>query len=678
MGKGGGDRRGFAAGGSSRPKPASSAARSDLAGTLLHAMALIRQGRLQDAESLYRQLLAAGVENDEILCNLAVICGATNRWEEVIHLCEQLLNQQPDHLQACTNLAAARLNTGSPEAAIALLRRAIRIQPTAGDAHINLGKVLEQTGALEEALHHYQEGLRHEASHGEGLRQVGVCLRKLGRLDEATLQLRHALSRNPDAAETLGELAITLYEAGDLQAAINAYQETLRRRPDEASHHSNLGIALVEKGSIREAIRHFEHAIAFAPDNPEHHYNSSMAYLYLESEYHTGWQRYEWRSRLLHNPIRPDTIPPGDIWDGTPLSDADSLLVVSEQGFGDTLQFMRYVKHLRATTEARISICAPSKLHGLIVASGVSEQPLTPQQASQHRGAWIPMMTLPGRLGVTPADVLWSQPYIHPAPQLVRRWAEQLNAEQRPLIAIHWQGNPDHENTVTRGRSLPLQCFSPLLENSPVSLLSLQKGFGSEQLQSCCFRDRFVSCQDLIDATWDFHETAAIIANCDLVITSDSAVAHLAAGMGRTTWLLLKKVPEWRWGLEGERSFWYPSMRLFRQQQAGDWQELMQRVASALRQFCGGPATVGGGRSVNAEILAPISLGELIDKITILELKRQHLSGQALQHVTSELVALTSTLKRLRIRLKSQHLTDLRKVNATLWRIEDEIREMER
>ena len=123
-------------------------------------------------------------------------------------------------------------------------------------------------------------------------------------------------------------------------------------------------------------------------------------------------------------------------------------------------------------------------------------------------------------------------------------------------------------------------------------MLSLQKGFGSEQLQTCSFKDCFVSCQDQINDTWDFLETAAIIANCDLVITSDTSVAHLAGGMGKTTWLLLKKVPEWRWGLAGDTSFWYPSMRLFRQQQRGNWDEVIERVAAELQQqFWGASGT---------------------------------------------------------------------------------------
>ena len=172
----------------------------------------------------------------------------------------------------------------------------------------------------------------------------------------------------------------------------------------------------------------------------------------------------------------------------------------------------------------------------------------------------------------------------------VREWRQKLAHEQRPIIGINWQGNPQPNQKPGRigtgdFRSLPLEAFAPIPGKTNVSLLSLQKGYGSEQLEECSFRHRFVSCQEEINQTWDFVETAAMIANCDLVITSDTSVAHLAAGMGHPTWLLLTKVPEWRWGMEGDTTFWYPSMRLFRQQERGNWAEVMERVATALQEF---------------------------------------------------------------------------------------------
>ncbi|MFM7087667.1 MAG: tetratricopeptide repeat protein, partial [Cyanobium sp.] len=219
----------------------------------------------------------------------------------------------------------------------------------------------------------------------------------------------------------------------------------------------------------------------------------------------------------------------------------------------------------------------------------LDDAPLTPSQAQGLReGVWLPLLSLPQFLQVTPEHPLVTEPYIATTEEHQGRWQALLADEERPIIALNWQGNPEHEKTNSRGRSLPLETFAPLAGLPGVRFLSLQKGHGSEQLESCSFRDRFMNVQAQVDAAWDFLDTAAIIACCDLVITSDTALAHLAGGMGKTTWLLLKDVPEWRWGLQGETIFWYPSLRLFRQRQRGDWAEVMQRVVSALQAFCAG------------------------------------------------------------------------------------------
>ena len=186
---------------------------------------------------------------------------------------------------------------------------------------------------------------------------------------------------------------------------------------------------------------------------------------------------------------------------------------------------------------------------------------------------------------------------------------------------------------------------------------------------------------------WDFLETAAIISNCDLVITSDTSVAHLAGGMGKTTWILLKNIPDWRWGLEGDTTFWYPSMRLFRQQQRGNWDEVLERVVEALQLHFKDTSTPHQALKAPQDaikpkplqdILAPISLGELIDKITILQIKIQHLQGTALENVKKELEALESTLNKLQLNIEPKLIQRLKDVNQDLWQIEDDIRDQER
>ena len=565
------------------PKQQITKSSADHAAKEQQAVALINQGKLQEAEAIYRDLIAAGTRNHIVYGNLAAICGMRGRFDELIEL----------------------------------LKKALELKPNYPDAHNNLGNALK--------------------------------------------------------------------EQGDLDAAIASYNTALQLKPNYPEAHNNLGNALNEQGDLDAAIASYNTALQLKPNYPDAHWNSSLTML-LGGDYKKGWEKYEWRSQKKDT-SKPHAQPKCSLWDGLKPDPGSQVLLISEQGLGDTLQFMRYAIALREQG-AYVSICAQAKLHTLIQASGIDASPLTPQQANKiSDGQWIPLLSVPRHLEVSPGNPVITEPYIKTTDELTSKWQGILNSEKRPIIGINWQGNPEHEKTNSRGRSLPLETFAPIAQHANASLLSLQKGFGSEQLKTCSFQDRFVSCQDQINETWDFLETAAIIENCDLVITSDTSVAHLAGGMGKTTWLMLKKVPEWRWGLEGDTTFWYPSMRLFRQRERGDWNEVMERVAEALQKHFGNgsvptqPAAVPQP-SIKPEpiqdIQAPISLGELIDKITILQIKTEHLQDTALENVKKELEALETTLNNLQLNIDTTLIQHLKEVNQDLWQIEDDIRDQER
>ena len=326
--------------------------------------------------------------------------------------------------------------------------------------------------------------------------------------------------------------------------------------------------------------------------------------------------------------------------------------------------------------------------HTLIQASDIDSSPLTPEQADQvSEGQWLPLLSVPRLLEVSPSNPIVTEPYIKTTEEFNTKWAEILGGEERPVVGINWQGNPNVEKAELRGRSLALETFAPIASKIKTSFVSLQKGFGSEQLATCSFKHRFVNCQEQINQTWDFLETAAIIANCDLIITSDTSVAHLAGGMGKNTWLLLTKNPEWRWGIEGDKTFWYPSMRLFRQKERGNWNEVIEQVAEALETHFRNSSKLSKLKvspkpvikpQLIQDILIPTSLGELIDKITILQIKTQKLEGVALENVNSELAALEKILNNLQIKIEPTLVQHLKDINQELWRIEDDIRHQER
>ncbi len=194
---------------------------------------------------------------------------------------------------------------------------------------------------------------------------------------------------------------------------------------------------------------------------------------------------------------------------------------------------------------------------------------------------WIPLLSLPKYLHVSPQNPIITQPYISVPDQLLKKWQNLLAVDKqdnKPIIGINWQGNPSVEKTALRGRSIPLESFAPIAKKMKAKFVSLQKGFGSEQLKDCSFPEAFVNCQSQVEQILDFEETAAIIASCDLIITTDTVVAHLAGGLGKKTYLLTQYVPDWRWGLEKETTFWYPSIKLFRQTRRDDWNSVINRI----------------------------------------------------------------------------------------------------
>ena len=512
----------------------------------------LQQGNLEGAEIIYRALLEEGVISHPILSNLAGVC---------------------------------LMREGKSREAATLLRKAIAINPNDPKDHSNLGTALVQQGDLQGAVDSFSTALTIQPNDAQTQSNLAAALFERGDTEAAIDAYGQALAINPDCSEVYYNLAIALRERGDLEAAIDAYGQALAINPDYSEVYYNLAIDLRERGDLKAAIDASRQALAINPDYPDARRNLSLLLL-LSGDYENGWKEYEWRLRAKGVKLL-NANPQVERWTGSNLSPDGRLILVSEQGLGDTLMFMRYVLHL-SNTGRLVSLCAPTKLHGLIRASGITTMIHSPEETSQlTTGKWLPLLSLPGYLQVHPDQPIIDTPYIQVPAQQVEQWHQKLVHEQRPVIGINWQGNPGVEKTSLKGRSLPLEAFATIMETTTVTFLSLQKGFGSEQLADCPFRHRFVRCQEEINRTWDFVETAAIIANCDLVITSDTVVAHLAAGMGQPTWLLLTTVPEWRWGMEGDTSFWYPSMRLFRQRERGNWQEAMDRVATALAAFVG-------------------------------------------------------------------------------------------
>jgi len=487
------------------------------------ALQLLLQNRTAEAEALYRQLLP-GATDASVPANLGAICGASGRIDEAVALLEEALRLDPNRLSALANLAEARCQKGEWQQAEPLLRRALEL--------------------------------------------------------------------NSNHLQALNLLRSLTSHAGDTQEAIALARRVAALTPEAPEAHYNLGVELKAAGELAEARARYEQALHLRPGFADAEANLSMILL-LQGEYERG---LELREARLHktNPVRPIVEPPLPRWD--PAQPVEGpLLVVGEQGLGDMLQFLRYVHPLQHGG-MEVWLCLPAKLVELARLSGLAATVLSPAElegrsSKGQPACWVPLLSLPWHLKVTPQSPLLNAYYLQSSPLRRLHWQRVIGSAASaagvglalPVVGLHWQGNIEAANL--QGRSLPLEAFSPLAALDGLALLSLQKGYGSKQLQQCSFRDRFLGCQSEVDACWDFVDTAAMVLACDLLITSDSALAHLAGGLGVPTWLLLHHIPDWRWGLEGERSFWYPSLRLFRQRQPGDWPEVIERVTVQLRAW---------------------------------------------------------------------------------------------
>ena len=316
----------------------------------------------------------------------------------------------------------------------------------------------------------------------------------------------------------------------------------------------------------------------------------------LSGDYKNGWEKYELRSKKQNKPATPHALPKCNQWnEEIAPNQANQLLIVTEQGMGDTLQFMRYVKIMRQQS-AKVSFCAEQKLHALIQASGIDPSPLTPQQGNKFTdGQWIPLLSIPKLLKVSPNNPITTEPYIKSTDELNEKWGEILTERPIPTIGINWRGN--RSDASKQSRNISTRSFRKIVEAYTGNFVCLQRGAIASEIEQIT-RDSKTAPHQLeilriadSEKPEDLLEYAAIITNCDLVITTGTTVAHMAAAIGIPTWVLLPKVPDWRWGLEGETTFWYPTMRLFRQKNRGDWNEVIERVAEALQERFRGIST---------------------------------------------------------------------------------------
>jgi tetratricopeptide (TPR) repeat protein len=595
-----------------RTKAAPGAGDLDRARTLIEqANALVEQGRFEAAAANYQQALDIEPYRLDIVNqfgNVGNLLAVHGNHQGAVACYLQILRFQPDYAEVHGNLGKALAEQGRVEEAAASYRRAIRLKFDYPEAHNNLGAALVEQGHFDDAVKHYRRAIQLRPSYAEAHNNLGVTLSERGRFDEAVASYREAIRLKPDYADAHYNLGNVLANQGHFDAAEASSRQALRLRPDwpeahtalgnalanqgrvdnaEASYreairlhpqyteaYNNLGLALLQPGRLEEAMACYEAAIRLNPDDAEAHFNRAAAWL-LHGDYERGWREYEWRWRRLSNPPRHFPAP---LWDGSALT-GRTILVHAEQGLGDTLQFLRYVPLVKQHG-GRVLFECQAPLVRLAASCAGMDQLLASGTPLPAFDVHAPLLSLPGILGTTLATIPAQVPYVHADPQLIEHWRKRLGGAGEYKIGIAWQGSPDFAQD--RHRSFSLAQFAALAKLPGIRLVSLQKGRGREQLASLEGQFSVLDLGDQLDQAGAFVDTAAIIHSLDLVIAPSTAVAHLAGALGVKVWVALPAVPDWRWLLKRDDSPWYPTARLFRQRQAGDWTSVFEMMATEL------------------------------------------------------------------------------------------------
>jgi len=560
-------------------------------------------GRLLEAENLYRQIIEVQPESANVLCLLGIAARQQGKLAEAIDFYEQAIAQNPDFVEAHLNKANLLLDVGEYQRAIASYEQVIKIQPNSALAYNNLGWIKQQLGEIDAVILYYQTALRLDPNLHETAHNLGHLFKQKNQLNEAIACYLHALKINPNLTYSLMGLGTVLQQQGKLAEAFNCYQQAVKLEPNNPEAHNNVGAFFHEQGNAKAAISHYRQALnlkpdfveainnlghalvdlgefqeAFSchsralelqPDNATAHLELGLTLL-LFGDFQRGFAEYEWRWRTPQVQPRQFKQP---VWDGSDLQGKTILLHV-EQGFGDSIQFIRYAPILRSQGAKVMVACYPELMRLFATVAGIEYLSVSFESLPEF-DVHAPLMSLPRIVGTTLETIPANVPYLEPPGEC--KFA--LSSDAKLKVGIVWAGSPQRRKD--NQRSCSLSDFIRFLDVPGIAFYSLQKNLS--QSDRTLLNQHLVP--DLTPHLNDFADTASAISQLDLVISVDTAVAHLAGALGKPVWVLLSFAPDWRWLLDREDNPWYPTARLFRQSQPESWQELFEEVQAALSLF---------------------------------------------------------------------------------------------
>jgi tetratricopeptide (TPR) repeat protein len=562
------------------PPDHASARRSELSEVMLslaRGLALHQAGRLADAESIYKHILATYPDHSDSLHLLGVIFHQRGDHVAAIQQIDLALRGSPDNAVALNNRGNALHALKRYEEALASYDRALATQPDYADALCNRGAALHELKRYEEALASCDRTIARQPDYPEAHSNRGNTLNELKRYEEALASCDRALALWPDFAGAHCNRGNALYELERFEEALASYDRALTLRPGYPKALTNRGVALHDLKRFDEALASYQRALAVAPDYAEAHCREATCRM-LTGDFKRGWQEHEWRwqSDQLRDAKRNFSQK---LWVGSDKIKGKTVLLHAEQGFGDTIQFCRYVPFM-VEQAAHVIVEVQSPLRELMSTLPGDAQIVSRGETLPDFDVHCPLLSLPLAFGTELATIPSATPYLRVPAQAATNWHGRLGRESRPKIGLAWFGSPEHKND--HNRSIELSSLLSSLAGCNATFVSLQRDVRARDAALLQSRSDLLHFGDELK---NFSDTAALISNLDLVISVDTSVAHLAGALAKPVWVLLPFIPDWRWLLDRDDSPWYPTARLFRQDQTRGWDGVMARVHAALHDY---------------------------------------------------------------------------------------------
>jgi tetratricopeptide (TPR) repeat protein len=486
---------------------------------------------------------------------------------------------QPDFAEAYLNRGVVLEELKQLPAALASYEQAIAIKSTYAEAFSNRGLVLQALGRLDLALESHDRAIALMPNYAEAYSNRGNVLTELKQFAAALASYDHAVSIKPDYARAYSNRGRALQELDQWDAALASYERAIGLNPGLAEAYSNRGTLFYELGQIDAALANYDKAIQLDPTNGEMHFNRSVAWLTV-GDYEHGWREYEWRWKNERGSvIKEKRTLAAPLWLGEEPIAGKTILVYSEQGLGDTLQFCRYIGML-ADLGAQVILEVQPQLLGLLCGLAGASQVLVRGANLPEYDIRCPLMSLPLAFNTTPGNVPHRGKYLPEDSTATARWQHRLGPKNKLRIGLAWSGNKN--NIKDRARSIPLTDLMPHLP-SQFQYVSLQADVRPRDLAVLQSNTGILHFADELD----FVNTAALCQCMDLIITVDTSIAHLSGALGRRTWILLSSTPDWRWMRDGETTPWYSAVTLYRQASRHDWAAVFARVNADLLALSG-------------------------------------------------------------------------------------------